>query len=96
MGKNTMQLSENIKPVSYLKAHATDIIKNLKNGHQPMIITQNGEAAMVIQSVTDYEQTLKTLALLKLLAQSQQAVDADKTVTSSEAFSRLRQSRGVQ
>ncbi|SJM92564.1 hypothetical protein CRENPOLYSF2_2770004 [Crenothrix polyspora] len=64
--------------------------------HQPMIITQNGEAAMVIQSVVDYEQTLETLALLKLLAQSQQAVNESKIVTSSEAFSRLRKRRGLQ
>jgi prevent-host-death family protein len=91
-----MKLSENIKPISYLKANADEIIENLKSTHQPMIITQNGEAAMVIQSVVDYEQTLETLALLKLLAQSQQAVSEDKAVTSAEAFSMLRQRRGLQ
>jgi prevent-host-death family protein len=91
-----MKLSENIKPISYLKANAAEIIENLKATHQPMVITQNGEAAMVIQSVVDYEQTLETLALLKLLAQSQQAVNESKTVTSSEAFSKLRKRRGLQ
>jgi len=60
-----------------------------------MVITRNGEAAMVIQSVADYEQTLETLALLKILAQSQQAVSNGKTVTSAEACSRLRQRRGL-
>jgi prevent-host-death family protein len=91
-----MKLSENIKPISYLKANAAEVIENLKTTHQPMIITQNGEAAMVIQSVADYEQTLETLALLKLLAQSQQAVSEGKTVTSAEAFSMLRQRRELQ
>jgi prevent-host-death family protein len=90
-----MKLSENIKPISYLKANAADVIENLKVTHQPMVITQNGEAAMVIQSVADYEQTLETLALLKILAQSQQAVSNGKTVTSAEAFSQLRQRRGL-
>ncbi|WP_027159037.1 type II toxin-antitoxin system Phd/YefM family antitoxin [Methylobacter luteus] len=90
-----MKLSENIKPISYLKANAADVIENLKTTHQPMVITQNGEAAMVIQSVADYEQTLETLALLKILAQSQQAVSNGKTVTSAEAFSQLRQRRGL-
>jgi prevent-host-death family protein len=89
-----MKLSENIKPISYLKADAAEVIENLKATHQPIIITQNGEAAMVIQSVADYEQTLETLALLKILAQSQQAVSNGKTVTSAEAFSQLRQRRG--
>ncbi|MGJ0489730.1 type II toxin-antitoxin system Phd/YefM family antitoxin [Methylobacter sp.] len=90
-----MKLSENIKPISYLKADAAEVIENLKATHQPIIITQNGEAAMVIQSVADYEQTLETLALLKILAQSQQAVSNGKTVTSAEAFSQLRQRRGL-
>ncbi|QSB01768.1 type II toxin-antitoxin system Phd/YefM family antitoxin [Methylomonas sp. EFPC1] len=90
-----MKLSENIKPISYLKANAAEVIEKLKTDHQPMIITQNGEAAMVVQSVADYEQTQETLALLKMLAQSQQALAEGKTVSSAEAFSRLRERRGL-
>lgn len=90
-----MKLSENIKPISYLKANAAEVIEKLKTGHQPMVITQNGEAAMVVQSVADYEQTQETLALLKMLAQSQQALSEGKTVSSEEAFSRLRKRRGL-
>ncbi|MEI8571114.1 type II toxin-antitoxin system Phd/YefM family antitoxin [Methylomonas sp. LW13] len=90
-----MKLSENIKPISYLKANAAEVIEKLKTDHQPMVITQNGEAAMVVQSVADYEQTQETLALLKMLAQSQQALAEGKTVSSAEAFSRLRERRGL-
>ncbi len=91
-----MILSENIQPISYLQTNTTEMIENLNNTHQPMIITQNGKAAMVIQSVTDYEQTLASLALLNLLAQSQQAVKEGKVVSSSEVFAQLRQRRGLQ
>ena len=91
-----MKLSENIKPISYLKANAAKVIDGLKKNHQPIVITQNGEAAMVIQSVADYEQTQETLALLKMLAQSQQAVSESRTVSSAEAFKQLRQRRGLQ
>ena len=59
------------------------------------LITQNGEAAMVIQSIQEYEQTQETLTLLKMLAQSQQAVAEGKTVSSEEAFACLRQRRGL-
>jgi prevent-host-death family protein len=90
-----MQLSNNIKPFSYLKAHSSEVIKNLNTTHQPMIITENGEAAMVIQSVTDYEKNLETLALLKMLAQSQQAVNEGKTMSSEDAFTKLRQRRAL-
>lgn len=86
-----MILSENIQLISYLQAHTAEIIENLNNTHQPMIITQNGKATLVIQSVIDYEQTLESLALLKLLAQSQQAVKEGKVVSSGEAFAQLRQ-----
>ena len=90
-----MKLSENIKPISYLKANAAAMVEKLKADHQPVIITQNGEAAMVIQSVADYEQTQETLALLKMLAQSQQALAEGKTVSSEQAFAQLRQRRGL-
>jgi prevent-host-death family protein len=91
-----MMISENIQPISYLQANTAEIIENLNITHQPMIITQNGKAAMVIQSVRDYEQTLESLALLKLLAQSQQAIKEGKVVSSAEAFAQLRQRRGLQ
>ena len=90
-----MKLSENIKPISYLKANAAAMVEKLKADHQPVIITQNGEAAMVIQSVADYEQTQETLALLKMLAQSQQALAEGKTVSSEQTFAQLRQRRGL-
>jgi len=90
-----MKLLENVKPISYLEANVAEVIENLKSSHQPMLITQNGEAAMVIQSVADYEQTQETLALLKMLAQSQQAVSQGKIVSSAKAFSLLRQRRGL-
>lgn len=88
--------SENIQPISYLQTNTAEMIENLNNTHQPVIITQNGKAALVIQSVTDYEQTLESLALLKLLVQSQQAVKEGKVISSAEAFTQLRQRRGLQ
>ena len=90
-----MKLSANTKPVSYLKAKAAQVIEDLKANHQPMIITQNGEAAMVVQSVQDYEETQETLALLKILAQSQKAVVERKTITANSAFANLRRRRGI-
>ncbi|NOQ35292.1 MAG: type II toxin-antitoxin system prevent-host-death family antitoxin [Methylococcaceae bacterium] len=90
-----MQLSTHIKPLSYLQNHSAELLENLNTTHQPMVITKNGEAAMVVQSVIDYEQTQETLALLKLLAQSQKAVSENKTINSTEAFSQLRQRRGL-
>ncbi len=90
-----MNLSKNIKPISYLKANAAQVALELKETGQAMIITQNGEATMVVQSVAEYERMQETLVLLKMLAQSQQAVSSGNTVSTADAFSRLRALRGL-
>jgi prevent-host-death family protein len=72
-----MRYSTRIKPISYLKANAAEILRDLgKSG--PMIITQNGEAKAVIQDVVSYEETQETLALLKILALANQEIEEGK------------------
>jgi prevent-host-death family protein len=63
-----MRYSTQIKPISYLKANAAEVLQELADHRQPMVITQNGEARAVLQDVASYEQTQETLALLKILA----------------------------
>src|SRR3546814_4216308 len=55
-------------PISYLKSHAAEIVTTLTETREPMLITQNGEAKLVVQDVKSYEQQAQTLALLKILA----------------------------
>jgi prevent-host-death family protein len=63
-----MKYSTQIKPISYLKANAAEVVRHLAEQRKPMVITQNGEAKAVIQDVASYEETQETLALLKILA----------------------------
>lgn len=90
-----MSLSNQIKPISYLKANAAKVAEELKSNGEPYIITQNGEAAMVVQSVAEYEQTQETLAMLKLLAQSEQDIVKGETVSADDAFELLRNRCGL-
>jgi prevent-host-death family protein len=69
-----MRYSVQIKPISYLKANAAEVLQQLTDQRLPMVITQNGEAKAVIQDVATYEQTQETLALLKILALGNQQV----------------------
>jgi prevent-host-death family protein len=73
-----MKLSSQIKPISYLKAHAAEIVRNMREQREPLIITQNGEAKVVIQDIESYEQTLETMALLKILALGNRQVEEGK------------------
>jgi len=91
-----MQLSGKIKPISYLKANAAKLAEELKANGEPYLITQNGEAAMVIQSVQEYERTQETMAMLKMLAQSEKDIEQGNTVSVDEAFSNLRKRRGLE
>ena len=63
-----MKLSTQVKPISYLKSHAAEIIKSITENRQPMLITQNGEAKLIVLDVKSYEEQEETLALLKILA----------------------------
>lgn len=85
-----MKYSTQIKPISYLKAHAADVVRDLAEQRQPMVITQNGEAKVVIQDVKSYEETQETLALLKILALGNRQIEEGKVQAASEVLARLR------
>lgn len=88
-----MKLSTHIKPISYLKAHASEVLRLLVEEREPIIITQHGEAKAVIQDVRSYEETKETLALLKILALGNQQIDDGKVQPVSEVLERIRSSR---
>ena len=85
-----MRYSTQIKPISYLKAKAADVLEELGQHRKPLIITQNGEAKAVLQDVASYEETQETLALLKILALGAQQVERGEVTPISEAVKRLR------
>jgi len=84
-----MKLRERIKPVSYLKAHTAQLISELSAERGTVVITQNGEARAVVQDIDSYEQTQESLAMLKLLAQSQRSIEAGKHKPLKKAFADL-------
>ena len=65
-----------VKPISYLKSHAAEIVKTITESGEPMLITQNGEAKVVVQDAQSYEDLQQTVALLKLLAMGQKDIQA--------------------
>ena len=85
-----VRYSAQVKPISYLKANAAEVLLDLAERREPMVITQNGEARAVIQDVASFEQTQETLALLKLLALGQQDIEAGRTKPARAVIERLR------
>ena len=85
-----MKYSTRIRPISYLKANAAEVVRQLTELREPLVITQNGEAKAVIQDVASFEETQETLALLKILALGNRQIEAGKTVPVDAVIRRLR------
>ncbi len=88
-----MRYSSQVKPISYLKANAAEVLLQLAAQREPMIITQNGEAKAVIQDVASFEETQETLALLKILALGNQDIEAGRVKPVADVAARLRAKR---
>jgi prevent-host-death family protein len=88
-----MKLSSQIKPISYLKAHAAEIVRNMGDQGAPLVITQNGEAKVVLQDIESYEQTQETMALLKILAIGNRQIEAGNVEPAAVVIQRLRERR---
>ena len=84
-----MKLSESIRSISYLKAHAAELVRDVSDKHKTLIITQNGEAKVVVQDLKTYEEMKESLALLKMLAQSTESKRKGNYKSAKQAFKDL-------
>jgi prevent-host-death family protein len=84
-----MNLTQAIKPISYFKAHAAEVIRKLNEQHGTMIITQNGEAKAVIQDIVEYERIQEALAILKMVTQGQKDYKEGKTIPADQMLKAL-------
>ena len=90
-----MRYSSHVKPISYLKANAAEVLAQLSEQRQPLVITQNGEAKAVLQDVASFEDTQETLALLKILALGNQELEAGQLKPVADVVARLRSKRAA-
>ena len=86
-----MHLSQDIKPISYLKAKTADVINSVNENQRTIIITQNGEAKAVIQDIKSYENLQNSLNLLKLIVQSENDIENNEVIEQEKMFENLEQ-----
>lgn len=84
-----MNLATQIKPISYLKSNAADIVKEFVVNPEPLVITQNGEAKMVVMEINQYERQQEQLALLRLVALGRKERDAGRYSEPDAFFAEL-------
>jgi prevent-host-death family protein len=82
-----MQITNDIKPITYLKSRTADVLKQINETHRPMIITQNGEAKAVIQDPQSYENMKNAISMLKLLSFAEEDIKNGDLLEEDEVFS---------
>ena len=86
-----MSLSDRIKPISYLKTHASEVIRTLKDQPSPLIVTQNGVAKAIVQDIDSYERMQASITLLKMLALGNRQIEAGQVHPAERVIARLRE-----
>lgn len=84
-----MNIKEDIRPISYIKANAAEILEQVNESHRPVYVTQNGEAKAVLVDTESYENMKKALGLLKLLAQGESDIVNGNVVSQENFFADL-------
>jgi len=84
-----MNMSSDIKPITYLKANAAELLEQINETHRPVIITQNGEARAVLQDPQSYENMRNALGMLKLISQGEEDIKNGKTKSQENVFDKL-------
>jgi prevent-host-death family protein len=85
-----MGRAKDVKPITYLKNHAADLIREIHEEGRTVTITQNGEAKVVVMDVDTYDRWRVAMTLLKSLAQGEADVAAGRAVKQPEVFRRAR------
>lgn len=84
-----MDMVQDIKPISYVKSHAADVLDRINTTHRPMVVTQNGEARAVILDPESYQNMQDTIKLLKLISQSESDLQKGKKTEQREFFAKF-------
>lgn len=85
-----MKFSEAVKPISYLKTHASEVVRDVSENQKTLVITHNGEAKVILQDVKVYEKTQESLALLKILALSGKEIRKGNYRPIEQSFENIR------
>jgi prevent-host-death family protein len=84
-----MNISKDIKPITYLKSRAADLLKQVNETHRPVVITQNGEPKAVLQDPESYQNMRNALGILKLISQGEEDIKTGKSKAQENVFAEI-------
>jgi prevent-host-death family protein len=81
-----MNISRDIKPITFLKSRAADLLKQINETHRPVVITQNGKPRAVLQDPESYENMRNAIGILKLISLGEEDIRAGRSRSQKEVF----------
>ncbi|AHC15444.1 type II toxin-antitoxin system Phd/YefM family antitoxin [Salinispira pacifica] len=84
-----MNLKDDIKPISYIKTNAADMLKRVNETHNPIVITQNGEAKAVLLDTESYQEMRNSLGILKMLTESEKSIGEGDVIPQDDVFQKI-------
>jgi prevent-host-death family protein len=84
-----INVSKDIKPISYVKAHTADVLKQIEEKNNPLVITQNGEAKAVLMNVNYYQNMMDAINLLKILSIGENDIRKGNILSEEEMDERI-------
>lgn len=84
-----MNITNDIKPVTYLKSRAADLLNQINETHRPVIITQNGEPRAILQDPKSYENMRNAIGLLKLISAGEADVREGRDISQDKVFDEI-------
>ncbi len=84
-----MKVKEDIRPISYIKSHAADILNQVNETHRPIFVTQNGEAKAVLLDTESYESMQQAIGIMKLVTQGEKDIANNSTTEQDKYFNKI-------
>jgi len=84
-----MNITNDIRPVTYLKSRAADLLKQINETHRPVIITQNGEPKAVLQDPESYENMRNAIGILKLISMGEEDIKNGNILEQEDVFKNI-------
>ena len=85
-----VNLVQDIKPISYVKSHTADVMKQIEEKNNPIVITQNGEAKAVLMAVKQYQNIIDTINLLKILSIGENDIKNNRFYTHEQVQTKIK------
>jgi len=91
----SINLGKDIKPISYIKTNAADMMKYITENRNPIIITQNGEAKAALMDIESYQEMQDAFSLLKIIRLAERDIEKGNVKSADQVMTEMKRKYGI-